>query len=127
MKRKVLVIGRLSQLGSILNAQIIAALQTAKLITEGSQVTFLATNLSQPVLAKKAKELGVTDVVYVGIKGHVITTYIELIDRAMTSPMNHLLVCTEGQIPKFEEKLNIEVFTTLEELSQQDFSKKIAA
>ncbi len=124
MKRKVLVIGKLNQLGPILNAQIIASFQRSNLVVAKDQITFLANNLSPDKIAKEAKKIGVTHTCLIGLKGHMVKSYVEPITREMASEVVFLVVATEGQSPHFNGEWNVKKYEKLDYLSMEDFSKK---
>lgn len=123
MKRKVLVIGKLNQLGPLLKPQIIASLQSAKLITDKEQVVFITTNHSPQVIARECKRIGATHTLPIGLKSHMLKEYIEQINQ-ISDNVYHMVVCTDGPVPLFPRENNVTDYQTLEQLGQNDFSKQ---
>lgn len=130
MKKVFLVIGKESQLGSILKMEIIAFLKQTKGFQEKQDEVQFSTNLSEPHVVRLRRDLRATDVYLVGLKAPVIPSYINKINDSIAADesVTYTVLCPEGVLKLVATELPvhcvINVHTTMKQLEPDIFSNQ---
>lgn len=122
-QNSVLVVGKQTQLGSILQLQITSALQKKGLISTKDQVTFCTDVQTEKIIARR-KTSNANYILLVGLKSHVLPECIQKIDRNIPAgeTVNYLVIAPEGQTPVFSKEISVETYQTVD-----IFTEKMAA
>ena len=112
---KIIVIGKKSQLGSLLNAQIIAKLLDIKTIEATTDVSF--SNIEKPhSIPEKIKEFGAKKTLLIGLKASTLLELIKLIQKKDAS-IENIVTHIEGPVPPNFEGYNVRYFPELKDIA----------
>lgn len=114
--KKVFVIGKKSQLGSLLNGSIIAALLTAKEIEKNDEVLFCT--IEKPAeIPKQVKNSGVKKTLLIGLKSTTIDELLNFFVKEKVGTEN-MVTHIEGKVPtSFNPDHNIKYFPELKDIA----------